>query len=1050
MPTALERRTQAFYEWEMLGRGWNQYPNVVRIEPPFQPFAASDQPSTIIDDGRRPTLLGRLSAKLGGRNATPNVLESHSEAPTPQPFAGAEPLHEVELLVPADEKIDVAVAYEWLRNIAGARSPLAFEIVCDKARVSLRFAAEARDVGRIREQTLAFFPAMKVREAPRSVFDVWTESDGSVVGAMEFALAREFMLPLAEPSTKTDLLTPVLAAFASLTAGDAAILQLLVEPVRAPWSTAALRAVTTPSGEPFFVDAPEITQLAREKCAQPLYAAVLRLAVAAEERNSAEDVLLGVATALRSLGNSTRNELTPLPVQDIDRLIDDVLQRTSHRSGMILSLADLVSLVRPPSSSVRSPLLLRPSTRTKAAPAEQIGALFVLGTNEHDGHTHPVGLTTNQRLRHCYVIGGSGTGKSTLLLAMIEQDMEQGHGVAVLDPHGDLVDDVLARIPSNRTNDVLLFDPSDDEFPVGFNILSAHSDLERTLLSSDLVAVFRRLSTTFGDQMVTVLGNAVAAFLESDEGGTLLDLRSFLADKTFRTRFLKTVRDQEVVSYWRHEFPLLKGNPHASILTRLNTFLRPKPIRHIVAQTGERFDMRAIMDGRRILLARLSHGAVGEENAHLLGSLLVAKIAQAAASRQDQPEASRVPFFVYVDEFHHFVTPSVASILSGARKYALSLTLGHQDMRQLRSRSEDVMSAVLANAYTRVVFRVSEQDAKTLETGFSFFEAADLQNLGTGEAIARIERPNFDFNLRTPAASRIDRALAACRREAVLAASRSRYATPRAEVEVDLRASWDEREANHIQDDQVPRERVVSRSKSPTPKTLADEVAGAPPGRGGPQHKYLQQLVRLFAEERGFQVAVEETVLGGHGHIDITLRKDDLSVACEICITTRPEHEVGNLTKCLAARFDYAVLVCTDLQPLDAARRLIAEPHDKRLRFFLPDELPAFLDALNASGDVTTQQQLAKVSRVRDRESNVSNIPPSPGDTDALGAKKRLLIARDAAAYLGLATQTLAKLRWAGTSPPFYKVGRQVLYDHAALDQWLVVRRRRSTSDTGA
>lgn len=1045
MPTALERRTQAFYEWEMLGRGWNQYPNVVRIEPPFQPFAASDQPATIIDDGRRPTLLGRLIAKLGGRNATPNALESHSEAPSPQRFAWAEPLHEVELLVPSDEKIDVAAAYEWLRNIAGARSPLAFEIVCDKARVSLRFAAEPRDIGRIRQHTLAFFPAVKVREATRSVVEGWTESDGSVVGAIEFGLSREFMLPLSAPSSKTDLLTPVLAAFASLATSDAAILQLLVEPVRAPWSTAALRAVTTPSGEPFFVDAPEITQLAREKCAQPLYAAVLRLAVAAEERNSAEDVLLGVATALRSLGDSARNELTPLPVQDMDQLIDDVLQRTSHRSGMILSLADLVSLVRPPSSSVRSPVLLRPNARTKTAPPSTDDATFVLGTNEHDGHTRPVALSIGERLRHCYIIGASGTGKSTLLLSMIQQDIEQGHGCAVLDPHGDLVDEVLARIPSKRTSDVLLFDAADDAFPVGFNILSAHSELERTLLSSDLVAVFRRLSTTFGDQMATVLGNAIAAFLESDEGGTLLDLRTFLADKTFRARFLKTVRDKEIVSYWRHEFPLLKGNPQAPILTRLNTFLRTKPIRYIVAQDGMRFDMRAIMDRRHILLTRLSHGAIGEENAHLLGSLLVAKIVQTAASRQDLPVASRVPFFVYVDEFHHFVTPSIASILAGARKYALGLTLAHQDMRQLRSRSEDVLSAVLANAYTRVVFRVSEQDARALESGFSIFNAADLQNLGTGEAIARIERPTFDFNLRTVPQGQAPPGVLASHRDAVRASSRVRYSTPREEVDAALQIRSDSRDVGEAEDVE-PRDASVNRERKPRHRQTSVEAGSQPlPGRGGAEHKYLQSLVRRVAEERGFSVAIEKTVLDGHGYVDVALSKVGLSVACEICITTRPDHEVGNLTKCMSAGFDYAVLVCTNAQALTAAQRLIVEPND-RFRFCVPEELSAFFDTLTLSGESATEMRRLLTSSNRDLHKEPAG---GSGAAQTLGGKKHLLIASDAAAYLGIATQTLAKARWAGTSPPFYKVGRQVLYDHADLDQWLEIRRRRSTSDSG-
>lgn len=1042
IPTAVERRTRAFYEWEVFGRGWIEYAHTVRLEPPFRPFFAQEPSSGVIDDGRRPRPFARL-ARLIGSNSAPNVEPDVRESPRePVAFAWADRLVERELLVPADEKIDPVVVAEWLRNVAGARSPVAFEVVSHDGQVTVRFAAEVRDAARIREHTLAFFPTVVVREPIRSLEDIWAEAEGDVIGALEFALAREFMLPLNELSSKTDVLTPIVASLGSLVAGDVAVLQVLFEPVREPWGAAAVNAVTTPDGEPFFADAPEITKLAYEKCAEPLYASVMRLAVATSERAVAEDVLLGVATAVRSLGCPGRNELTPLPTRDLDRLVLSILERTAHRSGMILSLSDLAGLVRLPSASVRSPRLVRPSNRTKAAPMRDRCPEFVLGTNEHDGVESTVTLSTSERLRHCYVIGASGTGKSTLILSMALQDVAAGNGFAVLDPHGDLIDDLLSRIPVERAHDVILFDPADEEFPVGFNILSAHSDLERTLLASDLVAVFRRLSTSFGDQMVTVLGNAIAAFLESAKGGTLLDLQRFLADKTFRSRFLSTVRDPQIVSYWRNEFPLLRGNPHAPLLTRLNGFLRPKLIRHMVAQQGERFDLRTIMDGRKILLARLSHGAIGEENAHLLGSLLVAKIAQAAMSRQNEPELSRVPFFVYIDEFHHFVTPSVASILTGARKYALGLTLAHQDMRQLRSRSEDVMSALLANAFTRVVFRVGDQDARVLADGFSYFDPSDLQNLGTGEAIARIERPDFDFNLQTFPTDGVDRNVAASQRDAVVRASRTRYATPRAEIEHGLRDNYESSEpGGAAESDRMGQQRNVRPTRAPKDAGPTEPPPPTLPGRGGPQHKYLQSLVRRLAEDRGFHVTVEKTVLDGHGHIDVALERDGLSIACEICVTTRAKHEVANLTKGLAAGFDYAVLICADEVTLDGARALLVYAADERIRFLVPNGLIAFLDQITTPS-VTSRE--AKEKR-RARTDKVGNAPPSNSGE----SKKRLLIARDAAAYLSLAPQTLAKLRWAGSSPPYFKIGRQVVYDPADLDAWLAVRRRRSTSDPG-
>src|SRR5581483_408379 len=293
---------------------------------------------------------------------------------------------------------------------------------------------------------------------------------------------------------------------------------------------------------------------------------------------------------------------------------------------------------------------------TKAAPPLAFGHAMVLGENHHAGETVRVSMTTEQRVRHTHLIGVSGSGKSTLLLNMIAQDVEQGNGIAVLDPHGDLVDQVIARIPAERIKDVVLLDPSDEGYPVGFNILSAHSDLERNLLASDLVSVFKRLSTSFGDQMTTVLGNAILAFLESSVGGTLTDLRRFLVEPAYRDRFLATVGDSEVVYYWQREFPLLSGKPQGPILTRLDTFLRPKVIRHMVSQKENRLDFADVMNGRKILLAKLSQGLIGEENSYLLGTLVVSKLNQVATSRQNMPAEARTPFYLYIDEFHNFVT----------------------------------------------------------------------------------------------------------------------------------------------------------------------------------------------------------------------------------------------------------------------------------------------------------------------------------------------------------------------------------------------------------
>ncbi len=676
--------------------------------------------------------------------------------------------------------------------------------------------------------------------------------------------------------------------------------------------------------------------------------------------------------------------------------------------------------------------VLRQATRTRPAPTLATATDVILGVNEHEGDLKPVGLATEGRLRHTYCIGASGTGKSTLLLSMIIQDIEAGRGFGVLDPHGDLIDDVLGRIPAERADDVVLFDPSDEEYPVGFNVLSAHSELERTLLASDLVGVFKRFSTTFGDQMAAVLGNAVLAFLESTEGGTLLDLRNFLIDKTFREKFLRTVQDDEVRSYWTREFALLKGAPQGSILTRLNTFLRPKTIRYMVAQRKDHLDLRAIMDDRRILLAKLSHGAIGEENAYLLGSLLVARIAQAAMSRQDEEASKRVPFFLYMDEFQHFITPSIASILSGARKYGLGLVLSHQEIRQLKSRSDDTLSAVLGNAFTRVVFRVGEHDAKTLADGFSHFEARDLQNLGIGESIVRIERPDYDFNLKTSVPAAVSPEVRRDRRDAARTFSRTRYAVPRSTIDSELRA----RAQLDVSDDAEPRNESPKRRGAAPVTPIPDHVQAdvgtetQMPGRGGAQHKRMQSLIRKLGEDRRFAVTTEVTVLDGHGYVDVVLEGYGLRIGFEISVSARLEREIGNLTKCLAAGFDLAVLVSHDERLLDAAKPELANA-EGRVRFLTPNALPMFLDELSAQ----------KPSKKKPQSKQSAEAGTLTG--------KRLLPAHEAADHIGVAAQTLAKMRWSGESPPYHKIGRKVVYDRDVLEKWLQERRRRSTSDLG-
>ncbi|HKO56340.1 MAG TPA: type IV secretion system DNA-binding domain-containing protein [Thermoanaerobaculia bacterium] len=776
-----EELTRRFYAWEMRGRGLLQWGECVRLEPPFRPFpghfAARPEPR---DDGRMQTSVSTFLDRLLGREEpTPPALPRHEEEETEPEYAEESgDLVEFALALPEGTKLDREAAEAFLLSLRGRREPIAFELVATAERITVQCATRREDASLVTEELRAFFPAASVAESSGYLEHVWSASPGRVA-IIECALAREFMLPLrtflrADP----DPLIATIGALGNLTGDEVAVLQVLFEPVREDWASSVRRATTDGEGGAFFVDAPELTKLAWEKVTHPLFATVIRLATSSPTSGRAALLLRQLAGTLGHFGREDGNDLTVAPNErDVD-LESDLLSRTSHRSGMLLSSGELVGLVHPPSASVVSPKLLRRVRRTKAAPRSSVGQPIALGVNEHAGETMTVGLSAEERMRHMHVIGASGTGKSTFLLDLILQSVAQGRGVGVLDPHGDLIDEVLGRIPDGRAKDVIFLDAADAAHPVGLNVLDAHSELEATLLASDLVGIFRRLSTTWGDQMQAVLANAIQAFLTSKEGGTLHDLRRFLIESDYRRKFLGTVEDEEVVYYWTKEFPLLVGKPAGPILTRLDGFLRPKPLRAMFGQRESRLDFREIMDRSRIFLAKLAQGAVGAENAALLGSLLVAKFHQAALSRQELAREARRDFDLVIDEFQDLVTPSVAGILSGTRKYRLGLTAAHQSLRPVYEADAAVASALLANAATRVVFRVGEDDAKKLADGFASFDAQALTSLGVGEAICRIDRADHNFNVRTRVPAAVDAATATVRRQRIAALSHERYAAP--------------------------------------------------------------------------------------------------------------------------------------------------------------------------------------------------------------------------------------------------------------------------------
>jgi Type IV secretion-system coupling protein DNA-binding domain len=981
-----ELLTEQFYTWEGRGRGQFVAESRVDLEPPFRPFRGHSLPqSRFVDDGVQESGLSRLTGSLlslFGKSAEPPQVEDAEDESEPEvePAPAREDLLELQVALPKEYRPLPEVFEQCLFALRYCRSALSFEIIGDKTELVAQMTAERRDAEQLFAQLKAHFPEAVITPVQQFLENKWRTVGQDVSEICEFGLVHEFMLPLQLASNMaTDPLVAICGALEYLGEQELGVFQVLFRPVRERWAESILKAVTTEDGEPFFENAPEILAQTKKKLSRPLFAVLVRAAAQSPEEDRVWHVIKSIAGALSLFENPAGNRLGALTNESYSEADheEDLLARSSHRFGMILNSDELISLAHLPSVAVRSRKLKRETKRTKSAPAIATGEGVVLGENAHEGQIVQVTLKPEQRMRHMHVIGASGTGKSTLLLNLICQDIYQGRGVGVLDPHGDLIDQILGYVPPERYKDVILFDASDSEYPVGFNILSAHSELEKTLLASDLVSVFQRLSTAWGDQMTSVLGNAILAFLESTTGGTLADLRRFLIERPYRDEFLQTVKDPEVVYYWEQQFPLLKSNSLGPLLTRLDTFLRPKTIRYMVAQKETKLDFASIMNDGKIFLAKLPQGIIGEENAFLLGTLLVSKLHQLTISRQEMEAALRRPFFLYLDEFQHFATPTMATILSGVRKYQLALVLAHHEIAQLQ-KSGELASAVLSQPYTRVCFRVGSEDARRLAEGFSFFEPKDFQNLGTGEAICRVERSDFDFNLRTIRPPELDEA-AVERRAYIRYLTRVQYGTPWQKVEEELaksrfrskadrvdpfgkrmakeKAKTEEKEDQaKVEPEEPPSQPVPEKPKPvdvpppPRPKPSAPppseiekpkgETAQAPavtlpppalrPGRGGEEHQFKQQKIKELAATLGYVIDVEKAISGGS--VDVALVRGKMRIACEISVSTSPRHELENVSQRFEAGFNLAIVVAGQKEharKLKEAAEKILKPEER-------------------------------------------------------------------------------------------------------------------------
>ncbi len=410
--------------------------------------------------------------------------------------------------------------------------------------------------------------------------------------------------------------------------------------------------------------------------------------------------------------------------------------------------------------------------------------VIIIGEREGWGDPRPFGISAEDQRQHIYIIGKTGSGKTTLLRNLIIQHIAPGHGVGVIDPHGDLAEELLHHIPPKRADHLVYFNPGDLEYPIGLNVLANVAPDNRHLVASGIVSAFKGIwRDSWGPRLEYILYNAVSALLDC-RNATLLGVNRMLTDERYRAKVIRQIKDPFIRAFWAEEYEgydeRFKREAIAPIQNKIGQFLLNPVVRNILGQVKSKVSIPYIMDNERLFIANLSKGSLGHEKANLLGSLLTTQFQLAAMARSNRPEAERRDFYLFIDEFQNFSTDAFASILAEARKYRSCLVLSHQYIDQLPL---PIRQAVFGNVGTLISFRVGYTDAETLEKEFGHtFPASTITDLNRYEAIVKLledgaNRVPFRAKMLPPLENRVGR------KDKLIARSRERFAMKRQTIE---------------------------------------------------------------------------------------------------------------------------------------------------------------------------------------------------------------------------------------------------------------------------
>ena len=467
----------------------------------------------------------------------------------------------------------------------------------------------------------------------------------------------------------------------------------------------------------------------------------IRVVTSAQSGSRAEEILNHLVSAFSQFSMSAINSLEPKEVyrKELNKLVYDYSFRNfNKKQSNVLNLEELASIYHFPTHYIETPYIKAAKSVTSPPPTDlpESGEICIGKVSFRNEEKKVYFGSREDRRRHFYIIGQTGVGKSWFMKNLIAQDIANGDGVAIIDPHGELVDDVLALIPKERIEDVVMFEPFDIERPCGLNMLEYDTPEQKDFAVQEMIAIFMKLfpPEIIGPMFEHYMRNAMLALMaDKDNPGTLVEIPKMFTDPLFLQQRLAKVSDPIVRSFWTKEWAQTTGSTRSDMLgyvvSKLGRFIGNEMMRNIIGQSHSGFDLADVMDNKKIFLANLSKGLTGEVNSSLLGLILVSKIQMAAMRRARVSEDQRVDFYLYIDEFQNFTTDSIASILSEARKYKLNLIMAHQYMPQLK---QEIRDAVLGNVGTIGAFRIGAEDAENLEKqfepGFSRFDLINLDN----------------------------------------------------------------------------------------------------------------------------------------------------------------------------------------------------------------------------------------------------------------------------------------------------------------------------------